>query len=223
MSWRGPRKKYRVHMFLPLPERRCVHPGERFGRLIVLGETFCMTLGCGESYQFVVCECDCGKVKVVNAHNMRRGNVVSCGCARDDAGRSRIYQMAREGKFRKHGGTGTRLHRCWLGMNRRCNTRSAHEWKRYGGRGIQVCDEWNDFAVFREWSMTHGYRDSLVLDRIDPDGNYMPSNCRWVTPSENSEYVWKFRQAQLKRLQEENADLRAMALVLISAMTSQGA
>lgn len=73
-----------------------------------------------------------------------------------------------------------RLYSIWHNMKSRCtNTKMAH-FDRYGGRGIKVCDDWQKFEPFYEWAMSHGYSDTLTLDRIDVDGNYEPSNCRWV-------------------------------------------
>lgn len=90
-----------------------------------------------------------------------------------------------KGNF-KHGGRNTRLYRCWKGMRNRCYNPNNPKYYRYGGRGIVVCDEWEDFAVFRDWALANGYNDELSIDRIDNDGNYEPSNCKWSTPKEQA-------------------------------------
>lgn len=83
-----------------------------------------------------------------------------------------------------HGGTGTRLHNIWLSMRERCNRVHHPHYKDYGGRGITICAEWQDFRSFRDWALSHGYSDDLQIDRIDYNGDYDPNNCRWVTAKE---------------------------------------
>lgn len=76
---------------------------------------------------------------------------------------------------------GTRLYRTWANMKQRCLNETRPDYKNYGGRGIKVFAEWYEFENFYRWAMSSGCDDNLTLDRIDPNGDYCPSNCRWVS------------------------------------------
>ena len=80
----------------------------------------------------------------------------------------------------------TRLYSIWSGMRGRCNNPNEKAFKWYGGRGISVCDEWNDYLSFKQWALNNGYNDTLSIDRIDVNGNYCPQNCKWSTNEEQS-------------------------------------
>lgn len=97
--------------------------------------------------------------------------------------------MRRSGKsspLYKHGGRGTKLYEVFKTMHRRCEVKTSNHYSYYGERGISVCAEWSNFAVFRDWAYSNGYQEGLTLDRVDNNGNYEPSNCRWVTMKEQS-------------------------------------
>lgn len=146
--------------------------GQTFGRLTVISE------GPKQSGKIRwVCLCSCGKTKVVTRSNLTSGHTQSCGCRQVDSAR----EMAT-----KHGGSSTRLFRIWSKMRERCSYARGVRWSRYGGRGISVCDEWKEFSSFRDWALSNGYADNLSIDRIDINGNYEPSNCRWVTAKEQA-------------------------------------
>lgn len=94
--------------------------------------------------------------------------------------------MAKHYKKRKTKYTvqNVRLYNIWYGMLERCRNSLNPYYHRYGGRGVVVCDEWNDYESFSVWAISNGYADELSLDRIDNNGNYDPTNCRWVTKTE---------------------------------------
>lgn len=129
-----------------------------------------------------VCRCECGTEKTYMPYKLLKGNTKTCGCGKID----RCRRMTDRYRV-KHGGKNTRLYNIWHGMKQRCQSPTNKDYPNWGGRGIKICEEWSeDFSVFRDWSLENGYEDSLTIDRINNDGNYEPSNCRWVTIQEQA-------------------------------------
>ena len=139
-----------------------------------------------------LCKCDCGNFTKVRGSNLKSGVVKSCGCL--------LHRPTHT-----HNMSHTPLYRVWNGMKQRCNNPNTPSYKNYGGRGITVCDEWNNsFDAFYEWA-SKGYAENLTLERIDNEIGYCPENCRWIPKSEQA----KNRRSVLKL--QHNGETHSLA------------
>ncbi|KAJ76039.1 hypothetical protein M222_0742 [Enterococcus faecalis AZ19] len=129
------------------------------------------------------CVCDCGNTKTVRTDSLKSGAIQSCGCLKKE--QNKINLPKGQGRL-EHGLARERIYHIWLGMIKRCENEEDSHFSSYGGRGIKVCKEWHDVVMFTSWAIVNGYRDDLTIDRTDVDGNYEPSNCRWVTMKEQA-------------------------------------
>lgn len=158
----------------------------KYGRLTIIGLPFLKyhSINSKQRFSFVKAICDCGVIKEYRFAHLKNGYTKSCSCLQKDGVKERST---------KHGLYKDKIYGIWHGMKTRCYDKNDVHYKRYGGRGIIVCDEWkNDFKSFYDWALKNGYKKSksrnsnCQIDRINNDGNYEPLNCRWATSKVNA-------------------------------------
>lgn len=162
-----------------MPKAINVSAGDKYGRLSIVSEAEpSKPEKDGRRRRRYNVVCDCGNELDVSVTHLRSGTTQSCGCLN----RERVSEAKTT-----HGMTGHPAFKVWHGMNLRCYYENNISYNNYGGRGIEVCKEWHDDPTeFCKWAELNGYKKGLQIDKIDNNGNYCPSNCRFITPKENS-------------------------------------
>lgn len=140
-----------------------------------------------------LCDCECGGTVVVRTADLKNGHTKSCGCLFIETSIAKLPNDVSGSKNPnyRHGGAKERLYHIWCDVKGRCNNKNRNNYKRYGEKGIKMCEEWEkSYDSFKQWAIENGYTESstgkeLSIDRIDPSKGYSPDNCRWITLSDN--------------------------------------
>ena len=147
--------------------------GQRFGRLTVIAFESMSKSGARWNVR-----CDCGMKRIIRRKHLTGHATQSCGCFRKECARIRAREHI------VHGMSGTLIYQLWSSMKARCTNPRDPGWRRYGGRGITVCRRWRTFDNFLADMGTKPAGKSI--DRLNNDGDYEPSNCRWATPKQQA-------------------------------------
>lgn len=139
--------------------------GCKFGKWIVLNKY--NKINSKDKRTLWTCKCQCGNIKNIDGYTLRRGTSSSCGCSKDGHSKTRLYSI-------------------WIGIKDRTSCTHRPRSKDYVCRGIDMCDEWKDWNIFKSWALDNGYSEDLSIDRIDNNKGYYPDNCKWSNIKEQN-------------------------------------
>lgn len=158
--------------------------GQKFGKLTAIKLDHIEHIKTGTVHYWLY-KCDCGNEKVIRKGEVSQGGSQSCGC---------FLKESVQKRSTKHGQSYSRLYRIMHDMKQRCLNPNNKNYKHYGERGITICKNWLDnFDNFYNWAINYGYQDNLTIERINFNGNYEPSNCKWIKKAEQVKNTRKIR------------------------------
>lgn len=169
---------------------------KRFGKLKVI----MLDKERAKRKSYWICECECGNVKSIRGDTLKV--IKSCGCVKKE------QDLINLGITYNHGMTYHPVFSIWNAMMERCYNKNQRSYKDYGGRGIEVCEEWHDAKKFCDWADKSGFKKGYSIERVNVNGNYEPSNCEWIPKGEQT---WNTRKTVYVEIDGKNIPLAKTA------------